>query len=298
MPASSIENLSNREDYVSSFINRTKVKNGRKENIAPYNAIGDYLYGSLYYPTDGQGKKTVDKNGKMPVVIFLHKYANTGYDAGLNPLFDALLAEGIAVLATDLIGYGARIEEGTYFYERYPQWSKLGKMVTDTRAAVDALESIGFIDPDRIFIAGYALGGTVSLFTAALDSRIAGTAVSSAFTPLRGSSRHVEGAGAYSHLYGLLPKLGFFVGNENRIPVDFGEIISSIAPKPLLVISPELDRHADHDQVKKTVQEAESVYQLLDAPEHLQFKSPHGFNHFTQAQQEELVKWLAAVAGQ
>src|SRR5690606_31482708 len=206
-----IRGLSSREDYVSSFISRPTVKNGKKENIAPYNAIGDYLYGSLYYPTDDKGNKRLNPNGKMPVVIFLHKYANTGYDASLNSLFDKLLSKGIAVLAMDLIGYGARIEEGTYFYERYPQWSKMGKMVTDTRAAVDALRSLDFIDPEKLYLSGYALGGTVALFTAALDDHVAGAAVSSAFTPLRTASNQVEGIRAFSHLHGLMPRLGYFV---------------------------------------------------------------------------------------
>lgn len=287
--ASPIETLSNREDYVSSFINRPRLKNGKKENIAPYNAMGDYLYGSLYYPTNPQGERI---SGKIPVVVFLHKYSNTGYDASLNALFDNMLAQGMAVLTMDLIGYGARIEEGTLFYDRYPHWSKLGKMVTDTRAAVDALMSLDFIDPDRIFLAGYSLGGTVSLFTGALEPRIAGVAVSSAFTPLRTASDHVEGAKAYSHLYGLLPRLGFFEGSESRIPIDMMELASAISPKPLLIISPELDRHADLDQVRHSVEEAQKIYNLQNAPENLQLKTPHGFNHFTAAQQEEMVSWL------
>jgi cephalosporin-C deacetylase-like acetyl esterase len=291
VPAADIQSLSNREDYVSSFINRPEVKNGKKENIAPYNAIGDYLYGSLYYPTNELGEKELAANGKMPVVIFLHKFSNTGYDDQLNGLFDQILSKGIAVLSMDLIGYGARIEEGTYFYNRYPRWSKMGKMVSDTRAAVDALESLDFIDADKIYLAGYSLGGTVGLFTAALEPRIAGTAVSSAFTPLRTASNHVEGIKAYSHLYGLIPKLGYFVRNENRIPVDFIEILGNISPRPLLIISPELDRHADHEQVLESMKEVQKIYGIK-ASDNLQFETPHEFNHFTQEQQKTLVQWL------
>ena len=296
--ASEIKALSRREDYISSFIRRPVVKNGRKENIAPYNAIGDYLYGSLYYPTDNTGKRITGDNGKLPVVIFLHKFANTGYDSRLNSLFDEILSKGIAVLAMDLIGYGARIEEGTYFYERYPHWSKLGKMVTDTRAAVEALESLDFIDNDKIFVTGYSLGGTVGLFTAAVEPKIAGVGVVSGFTPLRSTSHHLEGVKAYSHLFGLLPRLGFFVGHETRIPVDFGEILASVAPRPLLVIAPELDRHADQEEVLKAVDQARSIYSLLDNKSNLELSAPHEFNHFTQFQKRELVKWLEKVVAE
>lgn len=290
--ASPIRSLTSKKDYIASFINRPEVKNGKKMNIAPYNAFGDYVHASLYYPTNEDEEMMTKENGKMPVVIYLHKYSNTGYDSRLSTIFEDFLSKGIAVLAFDLIGYGTRIEEGTLFYKRYPNWSKLGKMVTDTRAAIDALESLEFIDNDRIFLAGYALGGTVSLFTAALDNRVAATAVSSAFTPLRNASNDVEGVKAYSHLYGLLPRLGFFIGNENKIPVDFTEIISVLAPRPLLVISPELDRHANADKVSASMQKEVSVYSFLNASKNLKFKTPHEFNEFTSSQQTDMVNWL------
>ncbi len=290
--ASPIESLIAKEDYLETFMNRPRLRHAKQMNIAPYNAMGDYLHATLYYPTDADGKMATRPNGKLPVVIFLHKYSNTGFDTQSNALFDQIISKGIAILAMDLIGYGTRIEEGTLFYERYPHWSKLGKMVTDTRAAIDALESLGFIDRDRIFLSGYALGGTVSLFTAALDNRVAGTAVSSSFTPWRDESKEIEGLKAYSHLYGLLPRLGFFEGAENKVPVDFVEIISSIAPRPLLIISPELDRHANNQKVDHAIGEIRSVYELLKSPGNLGYLAPHEFNQLTASQQTEIANWL------
>ncbi|MEX2591917.1 MAG: alpha/beta fold hydrolase [Anditalea sp.] len=251
------------------------------------------------YQIKAQTEEEIRKNYLQELILLQEQPSSyDSFDSRLNSLFEDILSKGVAILAMDLIGYGTRIEAGTYFYERYPHWSKLGKMVTDTRAAVDALEDVEFIDKDKIYAAGYSLGGTVSLFTAALEPRIAGVGVASAFTPLRTASDHVEGLKAYSHLYGLIPRLGFFKENENRIPVDFKEILSTIAPRPMLVIAPELDRHADHDQVKQSVEEAQVIYNSLDAPKNLQFRTLHEFNHFTDAQQEELVKWLDGIAGQ
>ena len=136
----------------------------------------------------------------------------------------------------------------------------------------------------------------MSLFTAALDERVAGIAVSCAFTPLRDASTDIEGIKAYSHLYGLLPRLGFFVGHEDKIPLDYSEIISTIAPKPLLVISPKLDRHANADRISQSIEEIASIYSTLDAPNNLEFKSPHEFNEFTPFQQKDFANWLYKIS--
>ncbi|MEX2565023.1 MAG: hypothetical protein WD431_03700, partial [Cyclobacteriaceae bacterium] len=92
-------------------------------------------------------------------------------------------------------------------------------------------------------------------------------------------------------------RLGFFDGQENKIPVDFKEILSAIAPKPLLVISPELDRHADYGQILREMAEVQQVFDRLEATDELQFETPHGFNHFTETQEKILTKWLEGVAG-
>src|SRR5690606_8112636 len=124
------------------------------------------------------------------------------------------------------------------FYQRYPQWSIMGKMVADTRMIInDVINRMDFIDKDNIFLTGYSLGGTVALFTAALDNRIKGTAVVSAFDSWRTNDIETEGIRHFSHIHGLLPRLGFFIGNERRIPVDFDEILAAIAPGYLMVIS-------------------------------------------------------------
>jgi hypothetical protein len=48
----------------------------------------------------------------------------------------------------------------------------------------------------------------------------------------------------YSHLHGLLPRLGYVVGHEDRVPFDFGEVVALVAPKPALILAPSLDRYA------------------------------------------------------
>ncbi len=81
-------------------------------------------------------------------------------------LIQSFIDKGYAVFAYDMIGFGNRIEEGTRFYQRYPHWSKMGKMGTDAQAAIDALVNVDFIDNKKVYIAGYSLGATVGLIRA------------------------------------------------------------------------------------------------------------------------------------
>ncbi len=286
--ASPITSLSSKTDYMDLLLNRPAVSNGRRQNIAPYNALGDYQHGALYIPLD----KPLTNESKIPVVVYLHKYINTGFDAEMNPFIRECLDKGMAVFTMDLLGYGSRIEEGASFYERYPHWSKMGKMVKDTRDAIRALGQVEGLDSNRIFLAGYALGGTVGLFTAALDDQVAGLAIASAFTPLRSADASMEGIKAYSHLYGLVPHWGFNSESPSAIPVDFPEMLAAILPRPLLVISPEQDRHADLQDISRSLKQLEKISHQMGTEHKPDQYIPKGFNRFGWASQQEMISWI------
>lgn len=257
--------------------------------------IGQHCYGSLYYPKNAGGSPARN----IPAVIFLHGYSYaTGFALRSGFLFENLVKRGFAVYAFDMIGFGARIEEGARFYSRYPRWSKLGKMAEDTKNAVSLLANFDFIDPGKIYLCGYTLGGAVGLHAAALDKRIAGVAAVCAFTPMRadGGNKVTEGARAYSYLHGLLPRLGFFTGRENRIPYDFHELLACIAPRKLLVVAPSLDRDAVSGDVEKAMGEAGKIYGLYNAPGEITFKKPEDFNRFSEPVQQEIIQWLVEKA--
>jgi dienelactone hydrolase len=187
----------------------------------------------------------------------------------------------------DQIGFGSRLHQATHFYDRYPNWSLLGKMVSDTRAAVDALGALREIDDKRIYLAGYSLGGKVALFTAALDDRPAGVIAASAFTPLRSSSIKdgTEGVRHYSHLHGIVPRLGDYVGKERQIPVDYDEILSSIKV-PVYLRAPKLDRYAIPRDVRTAVDTA------VKAGARVELVEPGDFNRFPASAQREAWVWL------
>jgi dienelactone hydrolase len=243
-------------------------------------AFGDDLKADLYLPKNA--------SGKLPVVIWLHEYSySTGYSRYRRPFFLSLTQRGYAVLAFDQIGFGSRAEQAARFYTRYPHWSLLGKMITDTRAAVDAVSALENIDANRVYLVGYALGGKVAMFTGALEPRVRGVAAVAAFTPLRTSAGSgTEGIQHYSHLHGLLPRLGFYLGKEAQLPFDYDELLTSYDERPVLVIAPELDRYAVPADVQRVTQGKAAI----------SVASPREFNSFSRADQEAVFTWLEKIS--
>ncbi len=184
-------------------------------------------------------RPTLAEGAKLPTVIWLHGYScSLGYmwvyHSDLHPIL-ALVRAGYAVLAYDQTGYGSRQMETGPFYDRYPHWSQMGRMVEDARAAMDALSKDSLVDPSRIYLFGYSIGATAGLYAAALDPRIKGMVSISGFTPMRtdAAERGDGGIARYSSERGLMPRLGFFVGHEAQIPYDFHEVLGAIAPRPV-----------------------------------------------------------------
>ncbi len=291
----SLRRSGNGEVSFGTFLTRPQATNkmGRM-NISPYNGFGDQLFGYLYYPLNENGEL---KHKNMPVIIYLHEY---DYSKGFNSyhqienILQTLTNEGFAVFTFDMIGFGNRIEEGTRFYERYPEWSKMGKMVTDVKGAVDALENFDFINSSQIVVLGYSLGANVGLYSAAMDERIAGIISIAGFTPMRTNTleKGTEGIMAYSHLHGLMPRLGFFVGNESRIPYDYHELLATLAPRSVLIIAPEYDKDAHIQDIKQCIKQTSTINSIYNFENNIQLLIPNDINRFSKEILNDVVEWL------
>lgn len=300
------------EGWLATLYNRPVDDQSEKLRFQPEGmgvaglAFGDGLMGELFYPVKPDGQPA---SGPWPVVIWLHPFSyQNGWSAGKpwlspasvyhqdeRPSFAQLVKRGFAVFAFDQLGFGARIHEAKHFYDRYPRWSILGNMIEDTRAAVEALSNLEEIHSSRIFLLGYALGAKVGLITAGLDDRVRGVASICGVDALRldTADKGTEGILQYAYLHGLLPRLGFFVGNEDRVPFDFDEVLAAVAPKPALVVAPTLDRYARLADVEQEVDAAGKIYALLGHAEALQFETPLDINRFAHGTQERAYNWLA-----
>jgi len=256
---------------------------------------GDGLRADLYYPLGSDGRP---KSGRLPVVIWLHAYAYAqGYSRWAGPAFESLTRRGIAVLSFDQLGFGTRAVDARYFSEQYPKWSLMGRMVADTRAAIDAVAGLDIIDPSRISLVGHSLGAKVGLFTAALDSRVRALAAVCGFDALRLDTpeKGTESVRQHSHLHGLLPRLGFFVGNESRLPFDYGQALALIAPRPVRLVAPLLDGYAPVEDVRREVDACRQIYRLSGAESALELDTPLDFNRFPRQRQEQVFDWIARI---
>jgi len=266
----------------------------------------DGIRGDLYYPAG------TPEGTRLPVVIWLHGYHFPlgymwVYHTDTHPI-PALVKEGFAVLAFDQTGFGSRCAESAPFYDRWPQWSRMGRMVKDVQDAVTALSGDALVDPERISLLGFALGGTVGLYAAALDTRIRNVVSVCGFTPMRTDTGAdgLSGMTRYSHLYGLLPRLGLFEGAEERLPYDFEDLIALTAPRGVLVVQPAMDRDADPAAVRQAVEHAAAAYAWTGAacrigdtvsgpagaPVQLELREPDDYGRLTLQMQIPLIAWL------
>ena len=256
--------------------------------------FGVNLTGDLYLPAG------TPKDAKLPTVVWLHGFSYPlgymwVYRRDLHPIL-ALVKAGYAVLAYDQCGFGSRMGESGPFYDRFPHWSLLGRMVEDARSAVDALAKDSAVDPQHIYLFGYTLGGTVGLYTAALDPRVRGVVSVCGFTPLRTDTadRGTSGVARYSETRGLLPRLGFFVGHEAQIPFDYDQVIALAAPRPVLIVQPTMDREANPGDVHAAVEEARKVYAFYGAAGSLGLDEPVDYARLPNATQDRIIAWMRA----
>ena len=248
--------------------------------------FGDNVRGNLYFKAG--------LTEPVPVVVWLHPPSyhsgyNEGYGVQGTTVYNRLAQNGFAVIAYDQCGFGLRLLEGTEFYDRYPRWSRLGRMVRDARAAVSfavdgqgaAQSAIPRFDSTRIFLLGYSTGALTAMYAGALDERVAGTACFSGWTPMRsGDNRRLW------KLHALLPRLGIYDGREDKLPLDYDDILQLHARRPCLLVTPRRDRFADHNAV------AETIRSLRTRNDTITWHAPDDINRFQADQHKLFLEWV------
>lgn len=97
--------------------------------------------------------------GPLPTLIWLHGGPEAQERPTFQPLFQALVAEGVAVFAPNVRGsggYGRTFSTADDGERRFAA-------IRDVRAAVDFLVSAGLADPARVGVSGRSYGGYLTL---------------------------------------------------------------------------------------------------------------------------------------
>ncbi|HOZ46893.1 MAG TPA: alpha/beta hydrolase family protein [Candidatus Hydrogenedentes bacterium] len=249
--------------------------------------FGEYINADIYAP-----EGVIKGDRKMPLAIWLHPFSFPyGYAAAYrrgDQFYKALARNGFVVFCFDQIGCGRRIDEIEGFYDRHPKWSVLGKMVHDTRAALDVAVELPYVDPERATLVGFGLGAMVALHVAALDERPTAVAAVCGPPPFQFDTDRMRTGGIerWSHLHMLLPQLGFFTGAESRVPYDIPDLMACVAPRPLLTVTPTLDRETPLDLMKSAVETTRRVYALLGADDAFQQAVPEDYFRFGPEMQD------------
>jgi len=227
---------------------------------------GFYLGGNLYRP--------LGKPGRHPGIASPHGHWDYGRLENSSTVSVPgrcinFARQGYVVFSYDMVGYDDTIQVphkwgGPHGFDdlHHELWSlnTLGLQLWDSMRAIDFLQSLPDVDPDRIGVTGASGGGTQTFLVSAVDPRVKVAA------PVNMISAIMQGDDCES-------AEGLRVGTSN---VEIGAIM---APRPLLMVSASGDwtRNTPHDEFPAV----QSIYRLYDKPdlvESFQVNAPHNYN--------------------
>lgn len=215
----------------------------------------------------------------FPAVLCLHqttpsgKNEPVGIDGDPNLRYALELAErGFVTLSPDYPSFG----EHPYDFEANRGYASGSmKAIWDNVRALDALESLPFVQPGRFGCIGHSLGGHNALFTAVFDERIAVVATSCGFSSMSKDDLPSWTGPRY------MPRIASEYQNDvSRLPFDFHEIIAAIAPRSVFVSAATRDDDFDVSGVRDVLTAARPIFELFHAGQRLQAiypEAPHSF---------------------
>jgi dipeptidyl aminopeptidase/acylaminoacyl peptidase len=263
--------------------------------------LGKCVRRKIAYHTDSENARIrawlfipdSEKGSKRAAVLCLHQTTPVGKDepagvAGQRHFNYALeLAEqGFVTLAPDYPSFG----EYPYDFAHDEYTSGSMKAIYDNIRAVDLLQSLPEVDPEKIGCIGHSLGGHNAIFTAVFEPRIKAVVSSCGFTQ-------------FSHYYGgdlkgwtserYMPRIASEYGkNPARMPFDFTELIAALAPRPFMAVAPVKDDNFDVEGVRRIMAAAAPIYRLYDAEAVLKAAYPEGGHDFPTKERKKAYEFL------
>ena len=158
----------------------------------------------------------------------------------------------------------------------HPRWTGIGKLIWDTRRAVDFLSSRKNVDTERIAVIGHSLGGKMAFCTAAFDDRIKAV-IASDF----GIGWDFTNWDADWYYGNRIYREGFNQANH--------QLLAMIAPRPFLLLGGQYDKPESWQYIN----EAKKVYKLYGKETSIGFLD-HASGHYPpQYAVDVAYRWLA-----
>lgn len=228
---------------------------------------------------------------KRPAVLCLHQTVKIGKGepagvGGHPSLHYALhLAQrGFVTLAPDYPSFG---DHDYDFAPRHGYSSGSMKAVWDNIRAIDLLQTLPEVDPERIGCIGHSLGGHNTMFTAAFEPRIKVVVSSCGFTRFHRDDMPSWTGRTY------MPRIAErFQNDADKMPFDFPEIIATFAPRPFLACAATRDDDFDVKGVKESLAIAAPIYKLLGDSSHLVGFYPEAGHGFPDDARETAYRFL------
>ena len=240
----------------------------------------------FYGTTSGAGKeRTVGLSGRAP-----------GTPPEKNSGFAVTLAEaGFVVFAADYLRDGERIKPGrrpydtTDFYHEFPDWSIHGKDIWDNMRAIDYLQTLDFVDSDKIGMTGHSYGGHSTIFSAAMEPRIKVAVANGPVSDFLHHGLHwavPKGGGNSQSMPALRP---YVLDHTLPLPVTFYEFTALIAPRPFLCGQAVGERRPMEEENYAAVKQ---VYDALGVPERVRYHWYAGDHDYPPEAQQAAVAWF------
>jgi dienelactone hydrolase len=246
-----------------------------------------------------------DGEGPFPAFVAWHQH-NSEWHLGksevagiagdpLQAFGPALAREGVAVLAPDVVTFEERRSDAACSRPADRDWVQhynamahrllrgdtlMRKVLDDALRATTGLLAWGSIDAARVGVLGHSMGGVIALFHAAVDPRLHFVALSGSLARYRRRIDEGVGIGMVEVIPGLAAEL------------EAEDLVTALAPRPLLVASADQDRYAsDADEI---VEAARPVW--LEAGADITSIREAGGHALTRDRFDAIVAWCAAAA--
>lgn len=229
-----------------------------------------------------------------PAVLCLHQTGPNGKDSvvGLTDrptmhYAKELAQRGYVTISPDYPSFG---ESNDYKFDSDRYVSGSMKAIYDNTRAIDLLQSLPEVDGKRIGCIGHSLGGHNSLFTAVFDPRIKAVVTSCGFTSFH-KYKGGDLTGWTSTRY--MPLIATkYHSSPDRMPFDFAEVIAAIAPRAVFVVAPLHDDNFEVSGVHDCLTAAQTVFELLGAPDNLKAVHPNSEHDFPDAERNKAYEFL------